>query len=145
MSTDGDQVIHDVLACLTTLVLCGLALYLLLLWLRRSRPELSIGIPVGVALAVRILVAIGITVFGADRLRGPDEDKFLNIAHLISGASGSVWSDTLVTDLHEFVFALQFRLLDSPELALRITEASIAVAGLALIAAAAYELAGGRA
>jgi hypothetical protein len=48
-------------------------------------------------------------------------------------------------DLHQVVFGVQLGTLDSPDLALRITQIGIAVAGIALLAATVYELAGPRA
>jgi hypothetical protein len=47
--------------------------------------------------------------------------------------------------LHVFLMALQVRLFDASDLAMRATMAAISVIGLGLIAAAVYELAGVRA
>ena len=58
---------------------------------------------------------------------------------------GTQWTDALTGELYKFVFAGQMRVLDSPDLVLRITQAGIAVAGLVLLATAVYELAGPRA
>ena len=137
---------HDVLAVLVTSVAAGSALFFLLRWLRRKRPELSIGAPVAIALSVRILVVLGIALLGADFLQGSDEDGFVSDARAIDEqpfASGP-WTDALFGSLHTLVFALQLHLLDSPDLALRILQSAIGVAGLALLAAAVYELAGPR-
>src|SRR5262249_34336193 len=58
---------------------------------------------------------------------------------------GSDWTNALTGKLYEWVFAIQLRIFDSPELVLRITQAGIAVVGLIFFAAAVYELAGRRA
>jgi hypothetical protein len=147
MAAGSDQAVHDVIATLTTLLVCACALFLLVRRLRRSRPELSVGSPLAVGLALRIVTAIGISVAGADAIRGPDEDGFLASAQAINASPlwSAPWGDALFGALHEFILALQLHVLDSPELALRITQASIAVAGIALLAAAVYELTGARA
>ena len=54
------------------------------------------------------------------------------------------WSHLLFSELHVFNLAVQRALLDSPDLALRVTQVGIAVAGLVLLSAAVYELAGAR-
>lgn len=144
----GDDNLHDVLAGSVTVMLVGMALYLLVRRLRRTRPALSIGLPVGAALGIRALTAAGISLTGiGGSLRGGDEILFtLNARDVASAPFGSEpWTNALVSDLHEFIFASQISLLDSPELALRIGHAGIAVMGLALLAVAVYELAGPRA
>jgi hypothetical protein len=143
-----DQQIHDYLAGLVTLAFAGWALYLLLRWLRRTRLDLSIGVPIAVALGVRVLAAIGVSSTGiASTLRGGDEVGFLYDAHQISYTPflGHQWTDALTGALYKFTFAGQMGMLDSPDLVLRITQAGIAVAGLVLLATAVYELAGRRA
>lgn len=143
-----DQQIHDYLAGLVTLAFAGWALYLLLRWLRRARLDLSIGVPIAVALGVRVLAAVGVSSTGAAAtLRGGDEIYFLSQSRQFVHTSffGSAWTDALTGELYEWVFATQIRLFDSPDLALRIGQAGIAVAGIALLATAVYELAGPRA
>jgi Dolichyl-phosphate-mannose-protein mannosyltransferase len=143
-----DQTIHDVLAGLVTLLIVGYALWLLIARLRRSRPDLRIATPIVVALLVRALAgaALSLTTI-AQSLRGGDELLFQDQAHAISGSAfgSEPWLDALTGALHKFVFALQIWGLGSPELVLRIAQAGIAVAGLALLAAAVYELAGPKA
>jgi hypothetical protein len=143
-----DQQIHDYLAGLVTLAAVAWALYLLLRWIRRTRPELAIGIPISIAVGLRVFAAIGVSSTGAAAsLRGGDENFFLGHSHFITQTTfpGTPWTDALTKHLSEFVFAGQIKLLDSPDLALRITQAGIAVAGLVFLAAAVYELAGPRA
>jgi hypothetical protein len=143
-----DQQIHDYLAGLVTLAVVSWLLYLLFRRLRRTRLDLAIGVPIAVALGLRILAAIAVSSTGAGAsLRGGDEKFFLFESRLFDHTTflGSDWTDALTKHLHEFVFAVQLRILDSPELVLRITQAGIAVAGLLLLATAVYELAGPRA
>jgi hypothetical protein len=143
-----DQTVHDWLAGLVTL--CGVAwlLFLLLRWLRRSRPDLAIGTPIAVAFGLRVFTSIAVSSTGiAQTLRGGDELFFLDQARAITGTPflGSDWTNALTEKLFEFVFAGQLLTLDSPDTALRIAQAGTAVTGLILLAAAVYELAGPRA
>ena len=143
-----DQTIHDTLAGLVTLCAVAWGLYLLLHWLRRTRPELVLGTPVAVAVGLRVLAATAVTATGiGSTLRGGDESFFLEGANEISNSalSGTLWTDALIGSLFKFVFAGQLWILDSSDLALRITQVGIAVAGLVLLATAIYELAGPRA
>jgi hypothetical protein len=142
-----DQTIYDVLTALLTFAAAAYALTLLVRSLRRSRPGLTIGRPIAAALVVRVLITIGVTLTGLGQtLRGGDELRFIGEAHVISESpfGSAPWSDALLNELFKFVFASQILALDPPELALRITQAAIAVAGLALLAVAVYELAGPR-
>jgi hypothetical protein len=144
----SDQTIHDTLAGLVTLCAVGWALWLLLRWLRRTRPELRIGTPVAVAAGLRVLAAIGVSATGiGSTLRGGDEVFFLSGAHQIANTQflSSLWTHALTGSLYKFTFATQIWSLDSPDLVLRITQAGLAVAGLVLLATAVYELAGPRA
>lgn len=148
MPPTTDQSLHSVLVTLLTTALMGGAVALLVSGLRRSRPGFAIGPAVAVAFAVRVIGAalISLTPF-AHQLRGGDEFGFLAKAKLVAGTSpGSAeWTHALLRELHVFTLAVQRYLLDSPELALRVTEVGIAVSGLVLLVAAVYELAGPRA
>ncbi len=143
-----DQLIHDVLAAGLTLLLIGFGVRGVLRLLQRSRPGLAIGVPVALAVALRIFAAAGVSLTPlAPGLRGGDEVLFAQqsaaIAH--SSLASSEWASALTGKLYEFVIAVQARLLDSPDFALRLTEIGIAVLGLALLATAVYDLVGGRA
>jgi hypothetical protein len=148
MPPTADQSLHAVLATLLTIALLGGAVALLVRGLGRSRPGFAIGPAVAVAFGARVIAAglISLTPF-AQSLRGGDELGFLGKAKLIAAtAPGSAeWTHALLRELYVFTFAAQRYLLDSPELALRVTQVGIAVAGLVLLAAAVYELAGPRA
>jgi hypothetical protein len=148
MLSFADEQIHDFLVGLVTLAIAGWLLYLLLRYLRRTRVGLAIGVPIAVAFGLRALAAIVVTTTGAgESLRGGDENYFLLQAGLFEHAPflSSDWTDALTKHLYEFVFAVQLRVFDSPELVLRFTQAAIAVAGLILLATAVYQLAGPRA
>ena len=144
----SDRDFYDAGAVIVTTFVVGYALALLLMGLSRSRPQLAIGRAVAVAFALRVLgaAAVSLTSIGAS-LRGGDEPGFVLFAHRLADQplSSSQWTDALTKVLHKFVFAVQFKILDAPEFALRVTQAGIAVAGLVLLALAVYALAGGRA
>jgi hypothetical protein len=143
-----DHSIHSTLTTLAMFALMGGAIALLASRMRRSMPGFEIGLPALVALGVRVLAATLISLTSVARtLRGGDEITFLNHATRVADTSpGSTeWTKALMTELHVFGFALQRYLFDSPELALRVTQAGIAVVGLVLLAAAVYEMAGAKA
>jgi hypothetical protein len=144
----ADQTIHNVLAGAVTALALIYGLYLLVRLLRRRRPDLAIGVPIGIAALLRLLAAAGVSLTSVgSELRGGDEISFLAQSRAIADAPfmNSDWLSALGTALHKFVFALQIWILGSPEFVLRITEIGIAVAGIALLATAVYELAGARA
>ena len=144
----NDTAIHDVLATLVTLFACGYGVMFLYRVLRRGRPELSIGLPLFVAFGLRLVSLVALPLTGIERtLRGGDEVGFLaSAADTASSTFGSgAWLDSLTGALYEFIFATQIALFDSPELTLRITQLTISVLGLMLLAVAVYELAGRRA
>jgi hypothetical protein len=148
MTSLTDQQIHDILAGLLTLIAVGWGLYFLLRWLGRSRRDLAIGTPVAVAVAIRVITAFGVSSTGvASSLRGGDETGFYFVSKWIATQPflSKPWTDALTGKLFEFVFAGQIWSLGSPQTVLRISQVGIAVAGLVLLAAAVYELAGPRA
>jgi hypothetical protein len=148
----SDRGLYEAECVVVTGLACALALLWLVRALSRTRPELRLGMPVAAAFALRLVAAGGVSQLpNAGSLRGGDETLFTDLARDISHtAVGSrAWWDTATSafdlgGVHELVFALQYKLLDSPEFALRTTQAAIAVAGLALMAAAVCELAGPR-
>jgi hypothetical protein len=148
MSKTADQVTYEALVTLATLLLVGYGLLLLLRSLGRTRPELTIGVPIATAFALRIMSAgaVSLTSIG-DSLRGSDEASYVLAAENISYApfGSGEWTDPLTHQLHLFLFSLQKWAFDSPDFALRITQVGIAVAGLILLPVAVHELAGPRA
>jgi hypothetical protein len=131
-------------------VVGGYAIWLLVAWLRRSRPGLTIGQPVLVAFVLRFLAAavLGSVSIGSE-LRGGDENLFLARAHdLVTHPLGSSDSfDKLTGELHTWLFSLDLRIFhpDPPLLMLRVEMITFSVIGLTLLAAAVYELVGARA
>lgn len=148
MSNTTDQSLGDVLAFLVTSAVIALAIALLVRVLGRRRPELRIGMPIAVGLIVRVLMAaaVSLTSYGST-LRGGDELAFLFGAGNVTDTPflSTAWVHSLTNEFHIFIIAVQQEVLGSSDLALRVTEAGIAVAGLALLATAVYELAGPRA
>ena len=127
----------------------GFALMLLVRRLQRTRPELSIGTPIAIGYVLRLIVIAGVSATGlGSTLRGGDEITFIGQAHQIAALpwSSAQWLPTDHTSfLHVLVFAAQMKLLGSPEGALRITQVGISLAGIVLIVATVYDLAGPRA
>lgn len=143
-----DQSLHEMLVTLMSVALLGGAVALLVSRLSRSRPGFAIGPAAGVAFGIRVLAAalISLTPVAAT-LRGGDEVAFMeNANEIVHAPLGSgEWTHALLSELYVYVFALQRYFLDSPELAMRVTQVGIGVVGLVLLAAAVYELAGPRA
>lgn len=149
----SDRAFYDLECVLVT----GLVLVLGLLWLarslQRSRPDLPLTLPLLAAFGLRVAAAGAVSLLpAAGALRGGDEDRFMELSRgLAESPIGSEpWTRAATQGfeeggLHEWVIALQFKWLDSPEFALRVTQAGIAAIAIALMAAAAYELAGRRA
>jgi hypothetical protein len=95
-----------------------------------------------------VIAALAVSSTGvASTLRGGDELLFFGQGQFISRTPffGPEWTHALTGKLYEFVFAGQIQALDSTQTVLRISQSGIAVAGLVLLAAAVYELAGRRA
>jgi len=144
----SDSFIHDALATLITLMVCGYVVFAVYRLLTRNRPDLRIGWAVGAAMGLRILAVIALPFTGIERtLRGGDELGFLATATDTASSTfgSSAWLDSLTGSLYEFVFSVQIALFDSPEVTLRFTQLTLAVLGLLLLAVAVYELAGPRA
>lgn len=143
-----DATINNLLTGAITAMVVGYGLYLLLRRLSRGRPDLRLGLPLLVALVVRVLAGAAISLTGIERfLRGGDELGFLAEAGSIASSpfGSELWTDALTGALYTFTFAAQLATFDSTEFTLRIVQIGIAVAGLVLLAAAVYELAGPRA
>jgi hypothetical protein len=143
-----DSSVINIECVIITALSVAFGLALLLRLLRRSRPEFSVGVPLAVGYMLRLLVIAGVSATGIGAtLRGGDELGYLSSAHHIAGLS---WTSGqwLPTDhqsfLHVLLFAAQLRILGSPEGALRIAQVGISLAGVLLIVAAVYDIAGAR-
>ena len=130
----------------TLLMLAGLALALRRL--RRTRPEFLVGPAVAAGVGLRLAAIAGVSAIGlGPTLRGGDELGFVQGAREIAASDldSSLWLPSEAHRLHEIVFAIQIRLGDFPDVALRVTQVGIAMLGLVLVLATIYDLAGPRA
>jgi hypothetical protein len=143
MSTDGFQNSEVFIAV-------ALVVGALLLWLARglmrSRPDLRVIGPIAVGFGLRLAAIIGIGLTGlGSTLRGGDETTFLGYAHFLAHQPLSLaYVPHSVFELHVVLFALEDR-IGLTVGAMRIVQVGIALAGVVLILAAVYDLAGGRA
>lgn len=139
----------DLLAVVATLLAGAVALVLVARRLALRRPGFPALRFALAAVAVRVIASGAIALTGIERtLRGPDELLFLEKAEELSDEplSSGRWVDTIASDLHELVVALQFAVFgDPPDLSLRATQAVLATIGLLLLAAVIYDRAGGSA
>ena len=146
----SDNDLFELLSAAIVLLASAYAMWGVVRLLKRSREDLPIGRPIIAAFGLRLLVAFGLgQVSIAQSLRGGDEDLFVeragDLAQLPIGSPES--TDALISELHTFIFSLNFRVLGTtpPELVLRVEMLTLSVIGIALLAAAVYELAGPRA
>jgi hypothetical protein len=123
----------------------GVLLYRLL---RRSRPNLGVGMPLVLGAAIRVAVAasVSLTSYGAI-LRGPDEQTWLENASAVTreGPFSELGIDELTTSFHVWIIAVQNVIGPVPELSLRMVQIAFAMAGVLLIVVAVHDLAGVRA
>jgi len=139
----AEQTFHTVTSALLATSAVAYAVFFLLHALRRSRPGFAVGRAFAVGIAVRVTAVIGVALLAPD-LFGPDEQTFLRDARTlneqpIAQALGDM------SPLHVWLFSLELRVLGMSETSMRIVQVGIAVAGLLLLAAAVYDLAGARA
>lgn len=144
----SDTTLYDIEAILLATLLVSYGLAATLLVLRRKRPDFSIGLPIAIGVALRIVAAAAVSISGLGlTLRGGDEIGFLLSARAVAASSfdSGLWFPSESHRLHEIVFALQFKLADFPDAALRVTQVGVSMLGIILIVAAVYDLAGRRA
>ena len=140
--------LYDIECVVLAVLTVGVCPALALRRLRRTRPELSVGTAVFVGLGVRLAAVAGVGATGlSSSLRGYDEARFVGEARDIaaSGFDSGLWLPSESHRLHEIVFAIQIKLADFPEAALRVTQIGIAMLGIVLVLAAVHDLAGPRA
>lgn len=143
-----DQGLYYFECAILAVLITGWLLFLLVRGLGKSRPGFDVALPVATAVVVRV---VGIaTLSGVSSLasvRGPDDAGFLaQAAHLADQAIWSrAWLETSTGDLHLTVVAGQIAVLGTPgDFSLRVIQVLIAVAGITLLAAAAFDLGGPR-
>jgi hypothetical protein len=147
MSSTFAQTVDASMTFLVTAALVAFVLAMLVRRLQRDREGLSIGAPIAAGLVLRVAMAaaVSLTAYGTT-LRGGDEEAFVFRADLVGATpfGSEEWLSALTREFHVFVLAVQRELFGSTDLALRVTEAGFAMAGIALLAVAVYELADGR-
>jgi hypothetical protein len=144
-----DQELFELLCTLIVVLVSGYLLFGLVRALEHTREGFAIGKQIVIGAGVRFLAAAGLGQLSiAQNLRGGDELTFLARAGDISQlpAAGPESLDALISELHTFLFSVQYRVLDTtpPELMLRAEMIVFSVVGVALLSAAVYELAGPR-
>jgi hypothetical protein len=134
-----------------TVALAGLLVGALLLFvynrLRRTRPELDIGAPLAVGLAIRFLAIAGVAATGLqETLRGGDETTFLLAAQRLADTPlGHGFLPHAEYQLHTVVFALELKIGGFGPTAMRVVQVGMAMLGVLLILAAVHDLSGPRA
>jgi hypothetical protein len=143
-----DTTVINIECVIVTVLAVGLGLTLLVRLLMRRRPDMAIARPLAVGYALRLIVIAVIPATGlAKSLRGSDELIFMHQAHQLAAMpwGSSAWLPTSHSSfLHIILFAAQLKLFDSPDSALRVTQVGIAMAGVVLLVASVYDLAGAR-
>lgn len=129
---------------LVTLIV-GYVLWFAIRRLSRSRPGLGIGKPVAVAYGLRLAAIAGVGAAGLNSaLRGGDETTFIDLARALAVQPlGRGDLPHGVYQLHVVVFALEIKLLHLSQGGMRIIQVGLALLGLILMFAAAYDLVGG--
>jgi len=130
-----------------TLLLVGLLMWLVVMRLRRTRPQLAVGLPLAVAFGLRLMAIAGISATGLEAaLRGGDETTFLDAARFLANQPlGHGYFPHGAYQLHVVLFALELKLGFLTVGAMRIVQVGIALTGVILILAVVYDFAGGRA
>ena len=145
----SDRGLFETLCVLVVLLAGAYTLYLVARRLGRTREGFLIAIPLFVAFGLRVLGATAVNQLSFSRdLRGGDELGWIAHAAAVSKLpiTGPDSLDYLVSELHTFIFSLNYRLFDlaPPESMLRIEMVLCSVLGLACLSAAVYELAGAK-
>jgi hypothetical protein len=116
--------------------------------LRDTRPGFSIAKPIAVAFGLRVLAVLAVGELTIARnLRGGDELGFLAHGEYASNfpITSNYSTHLLTSELQSFLISLDFRLFGAaPDVMVRTEMITLSVAGIALLAAAVYELAGPR-
>ena len=144
----ADASLYDLECVVLAALLAACAVAGVLRRLKRGRAGFAVAIAVSVGLAARLAAAAGVSLSGAGlTLRGGDERCFSAgpVRSPRSRFDSGIWLPSENHRLHEIVFALQIKLGDFPDAALRITQIGIAMLGIVLVLAAIHDLAGPRA
>jgi hypothetical protein len=139
-----DRALYELLCVLLALLAGGFALAFLARRLSVTRPGLDLCAPLAAGIGLR-LIAIAITAAAGEEIRTTDDPAYFDEAEAITGSPGE-WADRAWGEAHVAAFAFVLRVLDGPgDGILRMLQGIVALAGVALLAAAAFDLAGRRA
>ncbi len=145
----SDTQLYEIECIVLMTMLVGFGLALAAKRLARTRPEFAVGMPLAVGVGVRLVSMVAVATSGLGlSLRGGDEITFLITARAIAATSldSDLWLPIGEAHrLHQIIFALQIKLADFPDMAMRVTQVGIAMLGLLLVAAAIHDVAGPRA
>jgi hypothetical protein len=132
---------------LLTVLGVGVLLFFAVMRLGRYRPSWRVGAPISVMFAIRLLAIIGINTTGLGAsLRGGDEITFLDFAHgLAAQPLGHGDLPHGIYQLQTVIFAMELKLGFLNVSAIRVIQVGIAVLGMLLMVATAYDLAGPKA
>jgi hypothetical protein len=143
-----DRWLYQALCCLLVAALGAVALLALAQRLSRKRTGLALAYALLAAFALRAVAAVGLSALGstARTMRGPDDAAFFDAATRLADGSAGDWIDALAGNLNTAIMALQLAVLgDAGDTSLRLGQSLMEVAGIGLLAAAVYDLAGVRA
>ncbi len=132
---------------LLTIIAVSVILLAVVKRLQRRRPQLQIGLPLAVALGIRLLsiIAINATGLGAS-LRGGDETTFLQFAQQLAAQPlGHGYFPHGPYQLMTVLFALEIKVGFMNVSAIRVVQIGISLLGFVFMVAAAYDLGGARA
>lgn len=143
----SDGTLRSTEGLILTILIAGYVLLLAVSVLRRRRPDFDVRLPVVIGLLTRFAVVVAVNATGSLQasLRGGDETTFLDYAHKLAGSpwGHGFWPHGLY-QLHVVVFAIELKLANLSQTAMRVTQIGFAMLGIILIAAAVYDLAGSR-
>lgn len=143
----GDHQLYSVEVAALCALLVALGLTAFVRPFTEDRPDLSLIAPLATAAGVRVLAAVALSASPSlARIRGTDEATFQTLADEIAREDAAEWLDAATGDLHLALFALYQRVFgETGAMGLRILQVGLAVAGIALVAIAVYDLAGAKA
>ncbi len=142
-----DTTLYSTLCSLLTVLIVGWGIAAIVCGLARRRPGLSLAAPLVVAAGARVLAAgILSSSNSLARLRGPDDVGFVEQARALHGQDLLPGSGPLASELHLDLLGLTLNTFGPAEaFSFRLLNIGFAVAGIALIAGAVYDLAGPKA
>jgi hypothetical protein len=128
-------------------LIVGYLIWLLVRRLSATRPGWGIGRPIAAAFALRLIAMAAVGAAGLNgTLRGGDEITFLTSARTLAATPfGHGYWPHGAYQLQTVVFALEIKLFHLASGGMRLIQVGIALAGMILILASVYDLAGGRA